>query len=66
MAGLDFTSRTMSALAFLVGLMFVLIGTVITRVDMQAIGILFTLTGVFGSVVARYVERPRPDSRAQP
>ena len=59
MTGLDFSSRTMSALAFIVGLIFVLIGTVVSRLDMQSIGILFTITGVFASVITRYIERPK-------
>ena len=66
MSSLDFSSRTMSALAFLVGLIFVVVGTVIGRIDMQAIGILFTMTGVFGSVITRYVDRPKPDHRSLP
>ena len=66
LTNIEFSSHTMSALAFLVGLFFVVIGTVVSRVDMQAIGILFTMTGVFGSVIVRNIERPKPDHRLQP
>ena len=65
MTDIDFSSHTMSALAFLVGLFFVVIGTVVSRADMQAIGILFTMTGVFGSVIIKNLERPKPDPRSQ-
>ena len=65
MTNIDFSSHTMSALAFLVGLFFVVIGTVVSRADMQAIGILFTITGVFGSVIIKNLERPKPDPRSQ-